>query len=68
MKKIVCVMLMLALLVATGIGVADNAEVVARAQSWVGKAIYEWGACRPGRTISSPPFFYAIVRLTRGTR
>ena len=48
MKKIVCVMLLLALLAATGIGMADNAEVVARAESWVGKAMYEWGACRPG--------------------
>ena len=63
MKKIVCVMLMLALLVATEIGVADNAEVVARAQSWVGKAIYKWGACCPGEFDASGFVSYCLTGI-----
>lgn len=50
MKKIVYVILLLVLLAATGIGMADHAEVVARAESWVGKAEYERGACAGGVT------------------
>ena len=61
MKKIVCVILLLALLAATGIGMADNAEVVARAESWVGKAEYEWGACRPGAFDTSGFVSYCLT-------
>ncbi len=54
---------MLVPLAAKGIGMADHAEVVARAESWVGKAMYELGACRPGAFGSAGFVSYCLTGL-----
>lgn len=49
MKKIICMILILMLSATMVFGYADGgSDIVSRAESWVGRADYVWGACQPG--------------------